>query len=346
MRNTLQKRSKPRALTVLELLMAITIFSLVSLAVFSVFSAGTRAYEATHRDAALLQRSRYVFDQFESDIMQLFYRDEDEYNEQARRVLQQYQQALQQYEQTGDEALIEPYIPCPEGDEDCLNDPSHIGNPYEKATMIDLQLVGESGGETDSITFAIRQPYELGKPYMPWGLARVNYTVENDYLIRSMESVEVAPRTWDGKIMEKSEPPMHAIVAKGVLAFDLSYAFWWDNQWYETEAWSSGERKLRNSLTLMGEYDEDVLEGQYSQFAQQQNLSAYDRVPTYVRVRLKIADPEAKGRSIDLTRIFRIPNSQETWTINEQLEEDDREMERYVRDQQFTPVYPGASRKI
>lgn len=362
-RRSAQTRRSRKALSILELLMAVTVFALVSVAVFSVFMAGTRSYDATHRHAAVIQRGRYVMDMLEQDVMRLFYRDEDQYNVQSRKVIEEYEMTRAQLESnrasSADwERFQNRYFCQEENEADCLKDPNYVGNPFDKGKLIDLQFVGEDHGDTDKITFAIRRPFDVGNPYILWGLARVHYTVERDYLIRTVETVEVNPRTWDGQVMPKKVPPEHAIVAQGIKYFDLSYGFWWDSQWYEVPSWSSSDRRMRNSQYLMGEYPED--EERTDRFGpggvplasdagrELVNLMAsmpYDRVPTYVRLRLGIGDPENPGRITELERIFRIPNSQETWVVNQSLDEKEREMEQTLRDQDYRPVYPGALRK-
>lgn len=346
-----------RAFTLLELILAITIFALVSVAVLAVFRTGTQAYTETNREMLMLQRSRYVFDTFEDDIMSLFYRDETSYNVESREMIQEYQQVRLEAERTGDWDEFERVYGPREGeaDEEDRNDPNYIGNPFDKGKLIDLQFVGENHDEIDSITFAVHEPLELGIDYHFWGLSRVHYTVEGDFLIRSEESVETAPRDWQGEVLEKEEKPTHSIVARDVAVFDLSYAFWWDNQWYEVENWSSSNRQVRNPQQLLGEYDydeDDVRIGQlqpgapgWNDYLNELENQPLDRVPTYVRLRLGLTDPENEERVFEMTRIFRIPNSQETWVINEQIEEEDQEMEREMRDDEYTPVFPGALRK-
>ncbi|MDK2971030.1 MAG: hypothetical protein PWP23_785 [Candidatus Sumerlaeota bacterium] len=348
------------AFTLLELVLAITIFALISVAVLAVFRTGTRTYSASHREMLLLQRSRYVFDSFESDISNLFYRDETSYNVQAREDIQEYQQYYLEADRTGDwDAFEERYGPRDRDEAD--SDPNYVGNPFEKAKLIDLQFVGVSSEDSDglakdSITFAIRQPLELGADYHFWGLARVEYNVEGDYLIRSVEDVGTAPRTWDGQVLEKEIPPKYSIVAEGVQAFDLSYAFWWDNQWYETDTWSSSNRQIRNNQYLLGEYDTEDDEllnaglpvpgaSGWNDYLNELEDQPLDRLPTYVRLRVLLSDPENTARTHEMVRVFRIPNSLETWVPNDQLDEDDQEMEREERDEEFVPVFPGALKK-
>lgn len=229
-----------------------------------------------------------------------------------------------------------------------------VGSPYEKGRLIDLQMFGEDGGDADKLTFATRTSMKFGDPYNVWGLARVHYTVDGEFLIRTRETVEATPREIEGEIMrpvEKAFKPEHAIVAPGVKAFDLAFAWWSDNQWFESRSWTSNSRSFRNSANLMGEYDEEDLSrigGEDSEGtgeSQDPNAQEYDGLPAYIRARIVLVDPENPARSTEMTRIFRIPVAVETWTVNDRLAEDEQDEEKEVRMREFTPVFPGALRK-
>lgn len=340
-----------RAFTLLELVMAITVLALVSIAVMAVFSTGTRSFRMSNREVQVMQRARYAMDSLEKDFGNLFYRDEDQYNVQARQRLEEYQQDLLEAQKEGKWEEFERRYKPRDDDPRALDDPNYRGNPFEEGRIIDLQMVGEDDGENDRLTMAIYPPTGPGEDLELWGLARVSYTVTEGLLIRSIEGVEVAPRTWDGEEQEKPVPPRHAILAEGVVAFDLSYAFWWDYQWYEMPTWESANRQVRNPKTLLGDYDDDdetknnaaTAGGNEGQDGDTD--SPYDQVPAYVRVRLELEDPENPGRLTKLTRLIRINTSQETWFPNVELTEEERDMEREARDEQYTPEFPGALRK-
>ncbi|MCB2154239.1 hypothetical protein KQI84_05085 [bacterium] len=341
--------------TILEIILATTLFALISVAVFGVFRTGTRAYRDAQREAAVLQRTRFIFDTLESDIANLYYMDETSYNIQAEKMIKEYEKERLEAEEDNDwDAFEQKYGPR-EDDREADNDPNYVGNPFEQVRMIDLQFAGEDREEADGMSFAIYNKLQVGGNYYLAGLERVHYTVDNGVLIRSVESVESNPRTWTGEVIEKENPPQHMIVAEGVVTLDFKYAFWVDNQWYETDAWNSANRQLRNPQYLLGEYEfEEDDDGRivfgpgapgWNDYLNDLENQPLDRVPAYIRVRLQVADPESPARTHTFERIFRVPNSQETWFINTNLEEEEQEMERQERDQEFTPVYPGALRK-
>lgn len=343
--------------TLLELMLAITIFALVSVAILAVFRTGTRTYELSHREMMLLQRSRYVFETLENDLMNLFYRDETSYNVQARRSIEEYQQYYLEAERTGNwETFRDRYGPRERRrGENPESDPNYVGNPFEKAKLIDLQFVGQDGDERDSLTFTTHRPLSLGGNYQFWGLERVEYNIEGEFLIRSVQDVGTPPRSWDNQVLQKEEPPRYSIVAEGVQAFDLNYAFWWDNQWYETSSWSSSNRQIRNSQYLLGDYERDERDHRaglpvpgapgWNDYLNELDDQPLDRLPTYVRVRVVLADPKSPQRQHEMVRVFRVPNSMESWRPNRDIEDEDRDVERDLRDKQYVPVRPGALRK-
>lgn len=347
-------RQSTKGFTILEIILATTLFALISVAVFGVFRTGTRAYNDARREAAVLQRSRFIFDTLESDIANLFYMDETAYNVQAERMLKKYEEDRLEAEEKDDWKSFElKYGPIDKRKDE--NDPNYVGNPFEKVRMIDLQFSGEDRAEADGISFAVYQPFRVGGVYYLGGLQRVHYAVDNGVLIRSIESVEANPRTWTGEVLAKENPPQHMIVSEGVMGLDLKYGFWVDNQWYEVDAWNSANRQIRNPSYLLGEYElKENDDGQivfgpgapgWNEYLNDLTNQPLDRLPAYIRVKLEVADPENSARKHTFARLFRVPNSQETWSINRNLEEEEQEMERQERDQQYSPVFPGALRK-
>lgn len=340
----------------IEMILAATIFAIVTTAVFGVFRTGTRAYESSTRDSAVLQRARYVFDSLERDIAMVFYRDETSYNQANRALIEEYQRMMFQAEENDDWDEFERRFGPREDRDNPEGDPNYVGNPFERGKLIDLQFIGMDSGDGDGLTFAVQEPLGKGSRNLTWGLARVEYSVQSGVMIRGLETIEAAPRDWMGEVLPREEPPDYSILAEGVVAFNLRYGFWFDNQWYEVEGWESNGRTLRNATALMGTYDENEFANR-SQAAGIDTTEAWNallddmenqplnRLPAYVRAELVIADPKNPKRTSTFTRLFRVPGSQETWLPNMNLEDEEQEMEREVRDEIYVPVYPGAMRK-
>jgi hypothetical protein len=343
------------AFTLLEVMLAVTLIGLISIAVLAVFRTGLRTYENSNREVILLQRGRYIFDAIAKDFANVTYKDEDTYNVTAREMIEQYQQALIDAEENNTWRDFERrYGPRDENDPKAQDDPNYIGNPFEKYRLIDLQFEGTDGGDLDRVSLARRQSLSLNEKYLLYGLERVNYQIEAGLLIRSSESIEVAPRSWDGQILEKEEKPHHTIIAEGVKKFDVKYGFWWDYQWYETESWTSSGRQLRNSEMLLGEYDYDRRAEMsapqpgspgWNESLDDQDGMPYNALPMYARVSVELEDPGNPKRSTKLSRILWLGTAQETWVPNQNLDEDEREMELVERDKRYIPVMPGALRK-
>ncbi len=227
-----------------------------------------------------------------------------------------------------------------------------IGNPFERGRIIDLQFVGEDHGGTDELTFVTFRPLTIGGEYRPWGLERVRYSANNGTLIRRSESVESPPRGVTGEMRQKPYPPQVDILAEGVKAFALSYGFWYDNQWYEVTKWNSSNRQIRNPRYLLGTYDfrsDEITPGAlrpglpgWNEYLNDLANEPLDRLPSYIRIRVTVADPDTGRRPYTLQSILRLPGSQETFIPNTDLPEEDQRMERAERDSRYYQVFPGA----
>jgi len=323
-----------RGLTLLELMLAITIFALVSVTILAVFTTGTRAYSEVYRHTEVIQRARFAMDTLARDIMSIYYLDETEYNRQIRQWI----------EETANQFADENFEP-PREDE--------FENPYDRGILIDLAFVGEDRGDLDGLTFAIHEPRQLGGTNRLWGLARVNYSVDAGYLIRSTEDVTVPVLDfYAGEEIPKEEGATHTVVTGGVLEFDLAYAFWWDHQWFEIGAWNSSDRNIRSSMDVRGDYEEEGFRDlnnptptPQAQSQQELDRMEFNGVPAYLRMRLVLENPDNPDRPVEMTRLFRVPKSQETWLPNVNLDLDDREEEMSLRRMEMENVYPGALRR-
>lgn len=352
--------------TVLEVLIAVTVFSLVGLVLFSVFSSAIRSQEVTERETRVLQQARFALDTLERDLTNVFFRDETSYNISISRMIEEMEEQRLVAETNGNWDEFYARYGNPYEDEDDQN-PS-IGNPWEKGIVIDLQMDGGGGGKTDTLTFAAYDPLDEGAPYRPWGLTRVEYRVDKEWLIRRSESVETERRDLLGESLGKKDIPSHSKLAEGVKEFDLQFGFWFDSTWYETEQWNSANRQIRNPRNVLGDYQEEwrtmardgdsnvpQLPGRdndsgilapgmpgWEEYLNDLDNEPLDRLPAYVRVHLVVANPDGKGRSHTFQRVIRVPFAEETWLPDQMLNEEMREEERAQRDDRYVRVYPGA----
>lgn len=342
--------------TLLEILVAMTVFSLVVLAAYAVFNAAIRSERMGLREAEKLSRARFVFDSLERDLNNIFFRDETSYNVSITKMLEEMEERRLQAEETGDwESFYDTYgDPLDDDDDDDGGRPA-IGNPYERGRLIDLQFLGENNEDMDALSFTVKDPPRVGQRYRPYGLTRVQYSLQDGVMVRSEDDIETEARTVEGELLETPEPPLHAILAEGVTEFDIKYAFWYDNQWYETDQWSSANRQVRNPRYYVMDHDfgyEDRPDNDFSlrpgdagwnEYLNDLDSEPLDRLPAYLRVQLAVKDPEGTGRASVFTRIIRLHGALETWFPGNELDDDQREEEREARDDTYNLIFPGIS---
>lgn len=352
-----QRGSKAhRAVTLLEVLVAVTILAIMGTAIFGVVRTTTRGHATANQDALMLQQARAVFDALRKDIAAVHYREEDTYNIYMQAVLTEYERARAEAEDRGDWRDFEARY-GPSDDRRGGKPQGWIGNPFEKGQLIDLSFMGEES----MINFARARPYEMGSPEFPLGLSRVTYRLSGTALVRSEEDVYDRPRTWDGEPQSKEEPPRHELLAEGISRLEFSYSFWYDSQWYETREWNSSDRRIRNARFILnpdsqkrGRKDQPADprfaggglqpgDPGWNEYINTLRSEPLDKVPSYVRVRLTIGDPKNPKRMSRTyqTTIF-VPTTQETYAFDAQMDRRFAEDERQARDEKYLPVDPGA----
>ncbi len=357
----LRPHGATRGFSVIEILVAATIFSLVSTVVFMVFRGAVRSQEVGVRETEIMQRARYTMSSLQRDTTNIFFRDETSYNVTISRLIEQMESERIRAEQTGDwQPFFDMYG---DPDDPRTREAAAVGNPWEQGRVIDLQFQGTPGSNTDTVSFAVYSPLRLGSHYNSWGLSRVTYRVDNSILLRIEEPVEVNPRNIYGEVLERRQPPRIAKLAEGVEEFKLRYAFWYDHQWYETSDWSSTRRQTRNPRFILGDHgigddmglgfdalqqgrnDGQLRPGEpgWNEFLNDQRSEPLDRLPAYMRVHLGLTDPDDPGRIARFETVLRVYPSEETYApMEELLDERQREYERRVRDERYTPIYPGS----
>lgn len=339
--------------------MALTVFGLVSVVIFTIFATAVRSQGVTEREVEMLQRARVVGDTMDRDLSNIFFRDETSYNITISRLLEEQERERLRAETEGDWSNYITLYGDPFDDRDTRrgrDEGPSVGDPFQRGRLIDVQLMGTEGEHFDTLSFATYSPLDMGGTYRPWGLTRVTYRVDNNILVRVQTTVESERTDLLGNILLKAYTPEVARIAEGVKEFKLSYAFWFDNMWFETTTWSSNSRQIRNSNSLMAMYEEDrfgtrnnddnmqLMPGDpgYNERLNYLEDQELDRLPAYVRLRLTLADPDTDRHERTYTRIFRIHPSEETYTPNLNITEDERDSERNERLYHFTPIFPGA----
>jgi prepilin-type N-terminal cleavage/methylation domain-containing protein len=352
----LRIQRRQNGFTVIEILVAVTIFSVVSLVIFALFRTAVRAQQTADRETRLIQQARFAMDTIGKDIANVFFRDETAYNVALTRLIEEMEAARLQAESTNNWDNFYALYGDPSKEKKDQN--PTIGDPYEKGRIIDLQMEGKK----NTLSFAVRSPFQIGGYYRPWGLARVEYRVSDGLLVRVARSVEAERRNIMGESVAERRIPEIARVAEGVQELELAYVFWFDNQWYETDTWNSANRQIRNPRYLIGNYEDKRLstaaegrEGQaggsfgpgvpgFNDSLNDSRSEPLDRLPALIRVRLRMADKSTPTRVHAFEALFRVPTATETWVPLEELEKEIREEEEELRAQRFKVVYPGTTR--
>ncbi|CAN5199294.1 hypothetical protein BH09SUM1_BH09SUM1_24370 [soil metagenome] len=357
-------RSSP-GFTVIEILVAVTIFAIVSVVIFAIFRAAVTSSAKGDTEANIMQQARFALDSVENDFSSIYFRDETSYNVAITRMVQDMEQARLQAESQNDYSQFYALYGDPTADP--KDDKPTIGNPYEKGRLIDLQMQGTDSGESDKVSFPIYEPMAVGGVYRPWGLTRVEYSLEKGILLRVSKTVQTQNRDPEGNPIGNPEIPQVSKVAEGVVGFNVAYAFWYDNTWYETDNWNSANRQIRNANYMIGSYDDEDARQQEQQARQGQQQPAgmvafgpgdagyndslndsesepLDRLPTYARVTLTLSDPKDQNHTRVFERLIYIPPAQETYVPLQTIAEDRREHERDLRDDQYRTVLPGVGK--
>ncbi len=354
---------RPRSrggLTLLELLLAVTLLVIVATMILTVFHSATTSMKRSRTDVELMQRARFALDAMETDLLNVHYRDETSYNIYMSGILNQFEMMRLEAEQSGDYTQFElTYGDETHGKSTQEGNSTHIGNPYDKGRLIDLGFTGGVSGGTGTISFARRSPRGRGGIEFPMGLSRVTYSIGGGNLVRSEDFVTVPKMDIYGGIVEEREPAGEEPVAEGVASLDLRFAFWYNNQWYETRTWNSSDRLIRSaSYRLTTDRDsrkrtsfasagegESLQPGDpgWNEFLNAQQNQPFDALPAYVRVRLALLrDPSRPdGPKRVFQRIIRVPTSQETYYPDGGMDPKTVERETEERDQVYTPIKPG-----
>jgi type II secretory pathway pseudopilin PulG len=347
-------RFRSRAFTVLEVIMAVTLFSIVSLVIFAIFRSAVDSQSAADRHTRVIQQARFALDSIGKDITNVYFRDETSYNVAIAEQIEQMEAARLQAEASNDWSNFYAIYGDPNIDD--KDESPSVGDPYNNGRIIDLQMEGAA----DSLTLAVQTPLQVGGYYRPWGLSRVEYKLSGGLLVRSAQSVEVERRDINGERVEQPRLPEVARVADNVAKISFGYLFWFDSQWYEADAWSSTNRQIRNPRYLLGTYDDDnsrtsgeTNPGEsafgpgspgFNDSLNDSDSEPLDRLPSMIRVTIEMGDEKKWGRIQPFTALFRVPTSQETWAPMEEFDDDKRESEQTLRDEQYVVVYPGVTR--
>jgi len=315
-------RRTPLGFTLLEIMIAVTIFGVISIAVYSTFRVGLRSYESGREQMVLTQSARTVFDLMARDLRSLYYLPPDAYNQNL--ITQLQVRAMQR--------LLAPSLPGQQAVRDKNEEKEEkplVGLP------IDLTIIGEDHEQSDLLTFVTYQAYWGVEAIQPWALARVKYYVQDGILFRAEGPITVeqvpgyqwqplipvgasgdspggwtlpSPMATDNSVGNYLQDMPHEMVARGVKTFDLRYGYWTADGWYESPDWIGHERRYRNPP-----YPFDPADPQAFLFLQRNLSRATDDIPAYVIVTLELTYGKDGSRSQVFRSRIRLLVSSETY---------------------------------
>ncbi|MCX7046208.1 MAG: prepilin-type N-terminal cleavage/methylation domain-containing protein [Candidatus Sumerlaeota bacterium] len=308
-----RRSARSRAVTLFELLVAMTILAIVLSSLYVTLRTSMRAYQEGMRDIGTLQTIRYLTDFFTRDTRSIHYENYYNYNQEYRRKLMERARLMDQRRRDG--------LP-----DDAINNPAWADplgyNPLEFMYKIDLAFRGTA----QSVTFVRYQPTLGDTATQPWGLARVTYEFNSGdkTVVRKEEPIFDKNKTQELQAYAVADaaagyasanPPssdtpagVSEVVAENVVGFSLRYGYYSDGQWYEAAQWESGARRWRNPPL---EYiEDDLLAEQIRTF----NFAVpVDDLPAYIDADITVA--EAGGARTMLVRhMVTLPPGVETYT--------------------------------
>ncbi len=266
-----------KGFTLLEVLIAATLFAIASSALFVTFRTGIRAWDAGHSMSEVFQTARVAQDVVVRDLNNIFYRTEEAYNQgfwtQMQMLIATRKTKMDPQFKTMTRDQRESFQRSTPGFGVKLED---IPPP------IDLSFHGEDGDKLDTLEFARRQrSWESGMP-KDWGLRRIRYYVKDGVLYREEsspfglrrdsgddasagaaddDSAEVLklfyrrPRTSEGTDSSDTDkgdrfafpdiPTVTEPMCEGVEIFNVTYGYYRQQKWNEVEDWDSARFKYR-----------------------------------------------------------------------------------------------------
>jgi prepilin-type N-terminal cleavage/methylation domain-containing protein len=314
------KRRRCDAFTLMEVMVAVVIFSLVVSALFVSFRTGVRAYDIGVTHAELDQTIRFVTNQVASDLRNVFYRQPWTYNitrAQREELLAQREQQLQA-----------------SGARVNLLDDAEMP---DLGPRIDLSFRAEDNGDQDTLSFARLLNEDLPETRKMFGLARIRYFVDNGVLYRAVDDV-IAPEVDDfGNEIPKPNPPVVDKLATNVKGFDVKFGYYYDGEWLLADDWDSDAAQYRNpsdedtesGVTLLardrtrkGESTEQKVVTTGGSASPDATQRRTDDLPAWVEITYTFTDPKKTEKEKKFRQVIQLYPSQETYLPPEVTEGD------------------------
>ena len=177
--------------TLLEVMLAATIFAIAMGALFFTFRTGVRAWQTGHAASEINQTARVAQDVMIRDLHNLFYRPEASYNGGFRAQINALgldfeENQFGDYSTPAGTTANQLVGRTAKVDQKRKRDP--LLNLFNLTLPIDISLHGEDGGLLDSLSFARYQRPRTSAEAESWGIRRVRYYVLDGVLYREESS--------------------------------------------------------------------------------------------------------------------------------------------------------------
>jgi len=290
--------------TLLELLVAVTILTVVMGSLYVTMRTAMRAYRDGVRSAATLQTVRSLTDQLTREARCVFYKSYMTYNIEFRKKMLERQLLEEQRRVNG----------LPDG---AMNNPNWVDplgyNPAQFTHQIDLGFKGEK----QEFMFVRYQPTQGDIATQPWALACVTYKYDpaKKTVVRREKPVFVRPKEPSAGQLDQAaeatpetEKETEETVADNVSAFSLFYGYYYDGQWLEADRWISSEHQFRNP-PVECEKDDPMAD----RIRQYNESAPFDELPSYLDMDLTVMEPDNPKRTVSARHLVLFPTATETY---------------------------------
>jgi len=294
-----------KGFTLIEVLVAAVIFSLVMTALYTTYTTGLNSYERSQRNREMQQNARAIFDLISRDVRSIYWRNSTEYNVLSpQEELKLTNLGFSDYDEKKD-------------DDD--SSPS-----YEYLTY-DLSF----NGTPNSLSFVRYQSNIVTSQREIMNLARIEYSLKDGTLLRSIKDTiktqsynyytgEKRGKNVDEDIEDQTQ--MGEIVAKGIKEINLKYLYFSDGSWHWTESWNSESNVYRNPVENEETEEKSTIEqlgGDPLQTMKSENIIP-DGLPSCIEVTLVVQNRTNEKIIKKYQTLIDIPTALETWIKKEE----------------------------